>query len=47
MELNLTLLNKELYLTFNENKTVYILFYVDNYLIIFIKEYYKAVKVII
>jgi len=46
-ELNLTLLNKELYLTFNKNKTVYMFFYVNNYFIIFIKKYCKAVKVII
>jgi len=47
MELNLTLLNKEPYLTFNKNKTIYMLFYVNDYFIIFIKEHCKTVKVII
>jgi len=47
VELSLTLLNEELYLTFNENKTVYMLFYMDDYLMIFVKEYCEAVKVII
>jgi len=32
---------------FNKSKTVFILFYVNDYFIIFVKEHYKAIEVII
>jgi len=45
-ELGLALSNEEPCLAFNESKTVFVLFYVDDYLVVFAKEHREAAEVI-